>query len=485
MNKTKKILILGGGQAAAYAAKEIRLIDKNSDVTIISDEKYLPYEKPPLSKDYILDKVTFDDLLFFSENFYKENNIRFKGSTKITKVDFDNKKIISSLNTYEYDRLLITTGCSNRHLKINGEIVLPEENIIYLRNFEESNNLKNKINKAKSITIIGGGFIGLEIASSALQKGKNVTILEKGEQLMGRVIPKQIADLILKKHESVGTKINLNTKIKKIQTDNKSFEIYLNTNQVLKSDLIIVGVGSLPNTDIFKNTSLKIDNGIITDEFCATSVEDVYAAGDVSNFFHPFYEKHMRLESFKHAQNHGINAGKNIAGLQTSYNAIPWMWSDQFNLNLQLTGICNDYETMAQRGSSLDEGIIYFFLKNRKIIGGSIIHMSSQLGKVGCEGRNVYNMNKFGVEGLARGMACELAPFNIRVNTVCPTFVETPMVKKFFKNKKFKNKMLRNIPLGRVAQESDVATAVAFLAADSSEMITGTSLVVDGGWTAQ
>jgi NAD(P)-dependent dehydrogenase (short-subunit alcohol dehydrogenase family) len=123
--------------------------------------------------------------------------------------------------------------------------------------------------------------------------------------------------------------------------------------------------------------------------------------------------------------------------------------------------------------------------KNRKKIGGSIIHMSSQLGKVGCEGRNVYNMNKFGVEGLARGMAFELARYNIRVNTVCPTFVETPMVKKFFRNKKFKNKMLRNIPLVRVAKESDVATAVAFLAADSSEMITGTSLVVDGGWTAQ
>jgi|TARA_B110000914_G_scaffold216721_1_gene222013 NAD(P)-dependent dehydrogenase (short-subunit alcohol dehydrogenase family) len=123
--------------------------------------------------------------------------------------------------------------------------------------------------------------------------------------------------------------------------------------------------------------------------------------------------------------------------------------------------------------------------KNRKKIGGSIIHMSSQLGRVGCEGRNVYNMNKFGIEGLARGMAVELAEYNIRVNTVCPTFVETPMVKKFFKNKKFKNRMLKNIPLGRVAKESDVATAVAFLAADSSEMITGTSLVVDGGWTAQ
>ena len=123
--------------------------------------------------------------------------------------------------------------------------------------------------------------------------------------------------------------------------------------------------------------------------------------------------------------------------------------------------------------------------KNRKRIGGSIVHMSSQLGKVGCEGRNVYNMNKFGIEGLSRAMAYELAKYNIRVNTVCPTFVETPMVKKFFKNKKFKKKILKKIPLGRVAKESDVATAVAFLAADSSAMITGTSIVVDGGWTAQ
>ena len=123
--------------------------------------------------------------------------------------------------------------------------------------------------------------------------------------------------------------------------------------------------------------------------------------------------------------------------------------------------------------------------KNRKKIGGSIIHMSSQLGKVGAPIRSVYNMNKFGIEGLARGMAFELAKYNIRVNTVCPTFVETPMVKHFFKNKKFKNQMIKNIPLGRVAKESDVATAVAFLAADSSAMITGTSIVIDGGWTAQ
>lgn len=380
MNKNKKILILGGGQAAAYASKEIRSIDTGSDVTIISEEKYLPYERPPLSKDYILDKVTFNNLLFFPKNFYVENNIKFIGSTKITKVDFDNKKISSSLNSYEYDQLLIATGSSNRHLVINGQTILPQENIIYLRDFEESHSLKEKMNKAKNITIIGGGFIGLEIASSAVQKGKNITVLERAEQLMGRVIPLKIANLIQEKHESMGTKINLNVEIKNIEQKNDAFTIHYN-NETLLSDLIIIGVGSKPNTEIFQNTSLKIDNGILTDEFSATSIEDVFAAGDVSSFYHPFYKDHMRLESYKHAQNHGINAGKNLIGLKTSYSEIPWMWSDQFNLNLQLTGICNDYETSVQRGSTLEDGIIYFFLKNRKIMGACGLGVGGKVGR--------------------------------------------------------------------------------------------------------
>jgi 3-phenylpropionate/trans-cinnamate dioxygenase ferredoxin reductase component len=380
VNKTKKILILGGGQAAAYASKEIRSIDTGSDVTVISEEKYLPYERPPLSKDYILEKVTFNDLLFFPENFYLENNIKFIGSTKITEVDFDNKKISSSLNSYDYDQLLIATGSSNRHLVINEQTILPKENIIYLRDFYESNILKDKINKAKNITIIGGGFIGLEIASSAVQKGKNITVLERADQLMGRVIPLKIANLIQEKHESMGTKINLNVEIKNIEQKNEAFEIYYN-NETLLSDLIIIGVGSTPNTEIFQNTSLKIDNGILTDEFSATSIEDVYAAGDVSNFYHPFYQDYMRLESYKHAQNHGINAGKNMIGLKASYSEIPWMWSDQFNLNLQLTGICNDYETSVQRGSTLEEGIIYFFLKNRKIMGACGLGVGGKVGR--------------------------------------------------------------------------------------------------------
>ena len=151
----------------------------------------------------------------------------------------------------------------------------------------------------------------MEIASSASQLEKNVVILERGNQLMGRVIPEQIAKLVQEKHEQNGTKIHLNVDIKKIkkQLDN-SYEIILGSGKKFITDLLIVGVGSMPDTSIFKDPDLKIENGILTNEFSETSISDVFAAGDISNFYHPFYDMHVRLESFKHAQNHGINAGK-------------------------------------------------------------------------------------------------------------------------------------------------------------------------------
>jgi len=378
----KHIIILGAGQSAVYAAKEIREADSISQITIIGEEKSLPYERPPLSKDYILEKIELKQFLFFPSKFYKENNIKLITEEKIVKVDFDKKTLTSSKNNnFTYDQLLIATGSKNRQLNIENLDKKIQNEIIYLRDIEESKEIKKRIKIANEILVIGGGFIGLEIASSASQLGKKVTIVEMGNQLMGRVIPKEIADMIQSVHEENGNTIYLQTQIKKITKKNNSFQILLNSKTTLSADLIIVGIGSSPSTSLFVESSLEIDNGIITDEFSRTSIPDVFAAGDVSNFFHPMYGTHMRLESFKHAQNQGINAGKNILGIQTSYTEIPWMWSDQFNLNLQMTGICNDYESFVQRGSNVQEGIIFFFIKNRRIRGACGLGVGGKIGR--------------------------------------------------------------------------------------------------------
>ena len=375
---TKKILILGGGQSALYAAKEIRRNDEEASITIFGEEKQLPYERPPLSKDFLLNKKNEEDLIFNSSGVLEDKKINYI-NIKIEKVDFETKTLFSyNEKKFNYDILLITTGSENN--KLNLEDNLGNE-IYYLRNLEEAKIIKQKIKNKNKILIIGGGFIGLEIASSLSQLNKNVSLIEIGNQLMGRIIPKQIADLVKQSHENEGNEIILNKKILKITKNNENYKILLSDNSELETDFIIAGIGSKPSVSIFENTNLKLDNGIVTNEFCQTSINDVYAAGDVSNFYHPLYKQHIRLESYQHAQNHGICAGKNIAGVKTEYSSIPWMWSDQFNLNLQLSGICENFDEIVERGKDIDNGIIYFFLKNQSIRGACGLGISGKIGR--------------------------------------------------------------------------------------------------------
>ena len=376
----KNFIILGGGQAAVYAAREIRKNDKESNIKILSEENFLPYERPPLSKDFLLNKKNQEDLFFHSSDVLKNENIDFE-NISINKVDFENKKLFTKNDDfYSYDSLLISTGSENKKLSLDNNL---NDDIYYLRNLEEAITIKEKVSDKNKITIIGGGFIGLEIASSLSQLQKKVTVIEIGSQLMGRIIPKQIADLVQKTHIEYGNEIILNTQIDKIIKKNGIYEILLNDNSLIETDFLIAGIGSAPAVKLFENTNLKLDNGIVTNEFCETSIKDVYAAGDVSNFYHPLYERTIRLESYQHAQNHGICAGKNIAGVKTEYTSIPWMWSDQFNLNLQLTGICDDYDEIIERGNDINNGVIYFYIKN------NIIRGACGLGIVGKVGRDI------------------------------------------------------------------------------------------------
>ena len=375
---TKKILILGGGQSALYAAREIRRNDEEASITIFGEEKQLPYERPPLSKDFLLNKKNEEDLIFNSSGVLEDKKINYI-NIKIERVDFETKTLFShNEKKFNYDILLITTGSENNKLNLDDNL---GNEIYYLRNLEEAKIIKEKIKNKNKILIIGGGFIGLEIASSLSQLNKNVSLIEIGNQLMGRIIPKQIADLVKQSHENEGNEIILNKKILKITKNNENYKILLSDNSELETDFIIAGIGSKPSVSMFENTNLKLDNGILTNEFCQTSINDVYAAGDVSNFYHPLYKQHIRLESYQHAQNHGICAGKNIAGVKTEYSSIPWMWSDQFNLNLQLSGICENFDEIVERGKDIDNGIIYFFLKNQSIRGACGLGISGKIGR--------------------------------------------------------------------------------------------------------
>ena len=378
MNTLNKILILGSGQAAIYAASEIRKYDKDSEISIFGNENYHPYERPPLSKEFLMGKKKEEEFLFFSKNFFADQNIHYINK-EINGVDFINKSLISFDNKkYFFDKLLITTGSTNRRIAIDEEI---DNEIYYLRNLDDANQIKKKASEVNSIAIIGGGFIGLEIASSLNQQNKSVSLIEISNQLMGRIIPFPIANLVKVEHEKHGNKIYLDSKIKSIEKTNDAFKILLDNDHVIEAEMIIGGIGSIPTVDLFNDSDLKLKNGILTNAYNQTSVKNVYAAGDVSNFFHPLYQKNIRLESYQHAQNQGINAGKNIAGIKSEYLSIPWMWSDQFDLNLQLTGLCDDYHEIIERGENIENGIIYFFIKDDKIVGACGLGLTGKVGR--------------------------------------------------------------------------------------------------------
>ncbi|MDB9776640.1 FAD-dependent oxidoreductase [Alphaproteobacteria bacterium] len=378
-HKKENIIILGGGQSASHAAGEIRKHNMEAEVSIISNENYLPYERPPLSKDCLLNKIEYKDCYFFDKDFYKKNNINIFNNEHVEAVEFKSQTIqTNNRKTIPYDKLLIALGSSNKKF-IKPEI--DSSNFYYLKNIEQSIAIKTKMLSCENILIIGGGFIGLELASSASQLKKKVCVVEMGSQLMGRIIPEKIAKIVQQNHENKGVIFHLNTKIINIININNSHEVELSNNKIIKCDMIIAGIGSEPNVELFNKTNLKIDNGIVTNEFCETSIENVYAAGDVANFYHPFYEMHMRLESWKHAQNHGVYAGKNIVGQKEPYKEIPWMWSDQFDLNLQLTGLCQDFDTFVERGTNPSQGLVHFFIKNRKIIGACGVGVGGKIGR--------------------------------------------------------------------------------------------------------
>ena len=266
------IIILGGGQAGVYAAREIRQNDSKSNIKILGEENLLPYERPPLSKDFLLDKKNEEDLYFHSSEVLKNENIDFE-NVSITKVDFENKKLFTKKDdVYIYDSLLISTGSENKKLSLDNNL---NNDIYYLRNLEEAKIIKEIVSCKNKITIIGGGFIGLEIASSLSQLQKKVTVIEIGNQLMGRIIPKQIADLVQNTHIEQGNEIILNKQIDKITKNNGIYEILLNDNSVIETDFVIAGIGSTPSVKLFENTNLKLDNGIVTNQFCETSIKEL------------------------------------------------------------------------------------------------------------------------------------------------------------------------------------------------------------------
>ncbi len=368
MKHLNKIVIIGAGHAGVQAAASLRENKYLGDIFIFDKDVNLPYQKPPLSKKFLLSEENNPSLLR-SEEWYKNNNIKLLKNNTILKIDRIKKNVINLNGTvFHYDKLIIATGSKNKIL----DDLDPEEylNLINLRTLNDSVRLKNLILKSKNIVIIGAGFIGLEVAASARSLGKNVTILESDKKVMGRNISDQLSKWYVQYHKKKGVNFLFNETIASIKTNKKMINsIQTSKKNNLKIDCLLTAIGSYPDTTLANAIDLEVNNGICVNQNMQTNDPSIYAIGDCTNFV--YGSSKIRLESIQNAVDQSKTAALNILNIKDKYIPTPWFWTDQFDLKLQIVGLNtgnNSNQNVRTLGSKANLKFSNFIFENEKLI---------------------------------------------------------------------------------------------------------------------
>lgn len=367
----QKIIIIGGGQAGCQTATSLRASGFLGEISIYCSENYLPYQRPPLSKKFLLGELDKERLFFKPEKFYRDNNINFFLNSYVTNIEKENKKIFLNNNEEDsYDKLVIATGTKPREIEVDKDSA---KNIFYLRSIDDVLEIKSKLQSSKKVAIIGGGYIGLEVAAILKKLGLSVTIIEMAGRILERVTSQVISDFYTKIHNEAGVEILINTSVESIIKGTKNMEILTDSGSI-NADFIVVGIGVIPCDELALESGLKVQNGILVNEFCETSERDIYSAGDCTVHPNFYYNKDIRLESVHNAIEQGKTVASSIMNKKEAYNQIPWFWSDQYDLKLQIAGLCFDYDDIIVRGNSDDRSFAVFYMKDNYMIASDCIN---------------------------------------------------------------------------------------------------------------
>lgn len=344
---TENIVIVGAGQAGGRAAEALRLAGHTGSLTLIGEENEPPYERPALSKGVLLGTETEASTHVLPRAAYDERNIGLRLGTRVEAIAPAAQRLLLSNGEWvAYDKLLLCTGSRVRPL--HGIPDIP--GVHYLRTLADCRRLKTDLQPGAQLIIVGGGFIGLEIASTALKRGVGVSVVERQANLLERVAPRGIAAAVQNLHRSRGVTLHLNTAAVEILGDRRVTGIRLADGRVLPASIVLIGIGILPNTELAEAAGAASDDGVIVDEFGRTTVANVYAAGDVTNHPNPILGRRLRLESWQNAQNQAIAVARNMLGGNVPYAEVPWFWSDQLDTNIQMVGAASADAEVHWRG---------------------------------------------------------------------------------------------------------------------------------------
>ncbi len=354
------IVIVGAGHAGGKAAETLRAIGHLGRITLLGNESYPPYERPPLSKALLDGSITFDETYLKAKSWYDSVDISLQLNVGVNAIDRIAQRVaLSDGTSVPYDAMLMTTGARPRRLIVPGSEL---SGIFYLRDIADMLALKNRLKRGAKMVIIGAGFIGLEVAASVCRLGVDVTVLEFGTHVLGRVIPPHIAHYLADLHRAHGVNIRNDIAIMGIEQVDNTLHVQAANGETFVADLVCVGIGAQPNVELASAAGLVVDNGIVVDQYGVTSDPAISAAGDVTSHYNPLLQRYVRLESWQNAQNQAIAAAKNRAGIITPYSEIPWAWSDQYDVNLQIAGAPAAWDQLVWRGTIDDKSFTVFHL---------------------------------------------------------------------------------------------------------------------------
>jgi 3-phenylpropionate/trans-cinnamate dioxygenase ferredoxin reductase component len=358
-------IIVGASLAGATAAATLRENGFDGDITLIGAEPQPPYERPPLSKQYLRGEISFEKALVRPADFYEQHHIETLYGVRVTRVEPAARTVqLDTGRRLRYDKLLIATGVHTRRLPIAG---LNLQGVFDLRSVADADALRLQIAPGKRAAVVGMGFIGSEVAASLRQKGVEVVGIDPSPTPLFRALGEDVGQVMAAVHREHGVEMLFNDLVLRFEGDGQLRRVVTTRGRRIDCDFAVVGVGVEPAVDFLAGSGIGINNGILVDEYCRTTVEDVYAAGDVANHYHPVFRRRMRVEHWQNAMQQGAAAARSMLGAGRPYDAVHWFWSDQYDVNLQYAGFHQEWDRMVIRGSLDERNFVAFYLNQGRI----------------------------------------------------------------------------------------------------------------------
>jgi 3-phenylpropionate/trans-cinnamate dioxygenase ferredoxin reductase component len=360
------IVVVGANLAGGRAVETLRAEGYDGTITMIGDEPIQPYERPPLSKEFLRGEQPIDKAFLRTEQWYRDNTIELRLGVRAEHLDIKGHSVsLSDGSKVAWNKLLLATGARPRRLDVSGSDM---PGVLLLRTVVDAIAINDQLKPGARVVVIGAGFIGSEVAASARMKGCEVTIVEIFDVPLQRALGPEVGAAFTSLHLDNGVTLRLGTQVKAFRGDTWVRTVELSDGTTLEADVVIVGVGVVPNVEVAEDAGLVCNDGIVVNELCKTSAPDVFAAGDVANHPNPILGHRIRIEHWQNAQNQGAHAAKTMMGSTEPYSEVPWFWSDQYDLNLQMAGHPVKWDRIVVRGSLQDrKGCAFYMDKGRMI----------------------------------------------------------------------------------------------------------------------